>query len=124
MKSKQNKPKNKQAQHIQDKVKKPPVHKPEINEKIIADMLEKEFGNFLNLLSDVVDSGINVVLVAHAIQRKVEEPDQLGQYDHYELKLEKRNGPLPKEWADAILFAKFKNIIITDCVNSTIFYSG
>ncbi|WP_373712108.1 ATP-binding protein [Jeotgalibaca porci] len=76
--------------------------------------LEKEFGNFLNLLSDVVDSGINVVLVAHAIQRKVEEPDQLGQYDHYELKLEKRNGPLPKEWADAVLFAKFKNIIITD----------
>lgn len=80
--------------------------------KFIA--LEKEFGSLLNLLTDVCDSGINIVLVAHAVQRKVEEPDQLGQYDHYELKLEKRNGPLPKEWADAVLFAKFKNTIITD----------
>lgn len=80
--------------------------------KFIA--LQKEFGSLLNLLSDVCDSGINIVLVAHAVQRKVEEPDQLGQYDHYELKLEKRNGPLPKEWADAVLFAKFKNTIITD----------
>lgn len=48
---------------------------------------KEEFGRFLNLLQDIVDSGINVVLTAHAQMRKFEQPDELGAYDRWELKL-------------------------------------
>ncbi|MDD4566080.1 MAG: ATP-binding protein [Eubacteriales bacterium] len=74
--------------------------------------LKEEFGRFLNLLQDVVDSGINVVLTAHAQIRKFEQPDEMGAYDRFELKLGKKTSsqtsPLVKEWADALLFCNYK----------------
>ena len=76
--------------------------------------LSKEFGNLLNKLSDVIDQGIHVVVTAHAWLRKKEEPDEMGAYDRYELKLEKKTAPLVKEWADMVLFANYKTIVITD----------
>lgn len=76
--------------------------------------LAKEMGGLLNLLSDVVDVGINVVVTAHAMLRKKEEPDEMGAYDRYELKLEKKTAPIVKEWADMVLFANYKTTIITD----------
>ena len=72
----------------------------------------EEFGRFLNLLQDVVDSGINVVLTAHAQIKKFEQPDEMGAYDRWELKLGKKTAsqisPLVKEWADMVLFANYK----------------
>lgn len=73
----------------------------------------EEWGRFLNLLQDVVDvSDIHVVLTAHAIIRKFEQPNEMGAYDRYELKLGKKTAnqtaPLTKEWADMILFANYK----------------
>lgn len=76
--------------------------------------LAKEMGGLLNLLSDVIDVGINVVVTAHAMLRKKEEPDEMGAYDRYELKLEKKTAPIVKEWADMVLFANYKTTIITD----------
>lgn len=76
--------------------------------------LTKEMGGLLNLLSDVIDAGINVTITAHAMLRKKEEPDEMGAYDRYELKLEKKVAPLVKEWADMVLFANYKTTIITD----------
>lgn len=77
---------------------------------------KEEFGRFLNLLIEVVDSGINVVLTAHAILRKFEQPDELGSYDRWELKLGKKTtnliSPLVKEWADMVLFANYKTISV------------
>ena len=74
--------------------------------------LEEELGRFLNVLQDVVDMGINVVLTAHAQIRKFEQPDEMGAYDRYELKLGKktsaRTSALVKEWADMVLFANYK----------------
>lgn len=73
---------------------------------------KEEFGRFLNRLSDVIDVGINVVLTAHAQLRKFEQPDELGAYDRWELKLGKKTSsqtsPLVKEWADMLLFANYK----------------
>jgi len=73
---------------------------------------KEEFGRFLNLLEDVVDLGIHVVLAAHAQIRKFEQPDEMGAYDRYELKLGKKTSsqtsPLVKEWADMVLFANYK----------------
>lgn len=74
--------------------------------------VKEEFGKFLNRLSDVIEEGINVVLTAHAQLRKFEQPDEMGAYDRWELKLGKKTSsqtsPLVKEWADMLLFANYK----------------
>lgn len=78
---------------------------------------KEEFGRFLNLLSEVVDAGINVVITAHSQIRKFEQPDELGAYDRYELKLGKKTqsqtSPLLKEWADMVLFANYKTLAVS-----------
>lgn len=76
----------------------------------------EEFGRFLNQLEDVIESGVHVVLTAHAQMRKFEQPDEMGAYDRYELKLGKKTAsqtaPLVKEWADMLLFANYKTYSI------------
>lgn len=74
--------------------------------------LEEETGRFLNSLSDLIERGINVVVNAHATMRKFEQPDELGAYDRWELKLQKKTAPLYKEWADLILFCNYKTLVI------------
>ncbi|GBG94951.1 hypothetical protein LFYK43_14100 [Ligilactobacillus salitolerans] len=74
--------------------------------------LGTEMGNLLDKLSEVIDAGINVVITAHAWLRKKEEPDEVGSYDRYELKLEKKTAPIVKEWADTILFANYKTYVV------------
>lgn len=73
---------------------------------------KEEFGRFLDRLSEVTDAGVNVVLTAHAQMRKFEQPDEMGAYDRWELKLGKKTtsqtSPLVKEWADMVLFANYK----------------
>jgi len=77
--------------------------------------LSEEFGRLLNLLSEVIDVGINVGVSAHAKMRKFEEPNEMGSYDRWELKLEKQTAPLLKEWADMVLFANYKvNVVNVD----------
>nr|WP_257007189.1 ATP-binding protein [Enterococcus gilvus] len=76
--------------------------------------LAEQMGTLLNRLSEVIDLGINVVVTAHAMLRKKEEPDEMGAFDRYELKLEKKAAPLVKEWADMVLFANYKTTVITD----------
>lgn len=77
----------------------------------------EEWGRFLNQLQDVIDiANINVVLTAHAIIRKFEQPNEMGAYDRYELKLGKKTtaqtSPLTKEWADMVLFANYKTFSV------------
>jgi hypothetical protein len=74
--------------------------------------VREEFGKLLNRLSEVTDKGITVVLCAHAIMRKFEQPDELGSYDRWELKLSKQVAPLVKEWADEIIFANYKTYTV------------
>ncbi len=74
--------------------------------------LTEEFGRLLNLLQELVDIGIHVVINAHAKMRKFEQPDEMGAYDRWELKLQKQTAPLLKEWADMVLFANYKTIVV------------
>lgn len=74
--------------------------------------LAEEFGRLLNLLEDVVSAGITVVLTAHATMRKFEQPDEMGAYDRWEMKLGKKTAPLVKEWADMVLFANYKTLTV------------
>ena len=76
---------------------------------------KEEFGRLLNKLQDLIESGMNVVLTAHAMVRKFERPDQ-PPYDRYELKLNKaasqKISDMVKEWADMLLFANYKEEVL------------
>lgn len=78
--------------------------------------LEEEIGKFLNKLSDLVEMGINVVLTAHAKITKFEQPDEMGAYDRWELKLGNKTtaktSALVKEWADMVLFMNYKTFSV------------
>ena len=74
--------------------------------------LAEEFGRLLNLLSEAVERDINVVLIAHAKMRKFEQPDEMGAYDRWEMKLSTKTAPLAKEWADILLFANYKTYAV------------
>lgn len=74
--------------------------------------LVEEFGRLLNLLEELVEIGIHVVVTAHASMRKFEQPDEMGGYDRWELKLQKKTAPLLKEWADMVLFSNYKTFVV------------
>ena len=74
--------------------------------------VQEEFGRLLNKLSELINVGVNVVMTAHAQMRKFEQPDELGAYDRWELKMLKQTSPMVKEWADAILFCNYKTIVV------------
>lgn len=74
--------------------------------------LQEEFGKLLNALEDVINAGMNVVVTAHAKMRKFEQPDEMGAYDRWEMKLTKQVAPMVKEWADMVLFANYKTYVV------------
>ena len=85
-------------------------------------MLAEEFAVFLTWCEAAINSGFNVVILAHAIMKTVTKPDDMGAYDHWELKLPgnttNKIGPLVKEWADLLLFADYKTVLVTDEANN------
>ena len=74
--------------------------------------LAEAFGRLLEMLSGLAENGVHVVLTAHAVMRKFEQPDEMGAYDRWELKLQKKTAPLVKEWADLLLFANYKTLSV------------
>ena len=74
-----------------------------------------EFEKLLNKLSEIVAKGVNVVLLAHAAMRKQELPEEMGAFDRWELKLQsKQVKAMVKEWADMVLFANYKTMVVED----------
>jgi hypothetical protein len=77
---------------------------------------EKEMiGRFLDRTDRLIAAGINVVLLCHAITRKTTLPEEMEEYDHWELKLGSKTtnkiAPLLKEWSDMTLFLAFRTNI-------------
>lgn len=72
----------------------------------------EEFARMLNLLEDLRLRGVHIFLVAHAMLRKFEQPDEMGSYDKWELKLSKKVAPMVKEFVDALLFANYEIIVV------------
>ena len=80
----------------------------------------EEFGRLLNLLTEVIEKGVHVVITGHAQLRKVELPEEMGAYDHWEMKTSKKVAPMIREWADMVLFANYKvNVINVDKQGAT-----
>lgn len=75
--------------------------------------LDDEFGRFLMSLNALIEAGIHVIFVAHAVIREIELPDEGGSFDKYELKCSKRISPLLKEWSDNMFFVNYK-IVVTE----------
>lgn len=90
-------------------------------------LVKERFAPMLQLLDEVVDAGINVVLLGHAILSKVERPEETNSYDKWSMKLidTKRvsNAALVKEWADMVLFLDYQVYVTvsdkTDKVKAT-----
>lgn len=80
--------------------------------------LTEEFARFLVQLDACIGQGVNVVVLAHAVLKTVTLPEEMGTYDHWELKLSSKTtnkvAPLVKEWADLLLFANYKTILVED----------
>ncbi len=78
----------------------------------------EEMGKLMNKLTDVVEAGINVVVTAHCALRKFEQPDEMGAYDRYEMKLQTSQkcstAGMVKEWADCVLFANYQTYSVKD----------
>ena len=73
---------------------------------------KEKFQSLLNALRKITESGIHVVLICHAQIQKFEQPDELGAYDRWTLKLSKHDTPLVKEWSSMILFCNFKTLVV------------
>ena len=74
----------------------------------------ENFQELLKACDKCIEAGINIVFTAHAQMRKFEQPDEMGAYDRWEMKLSKKVAPLLKEWADMVLFCNYKTDVITD----------
>ena len=78
----------------------------------------EEWLKLMEAFDAVKDAGMNVTVIAHARQRKIELPDQTGSFDHWEMKLSKQVAPVLKEWADLLLFLNYKTYVVTTDNNS------
>jgi hypothetical protein len=70
----------------------------------------------LDSLTGLVNTGMDVVILAHETSRKVEpleNRDATGTYDHHELKLSKTVSPLFMEWADVVIFCAYKTFLVS-----------
>lgn len=72
----------------------------------------ERFGELLNIFNEIVEKGVNVVVTAHAWLRKVELPEEMGSYDHWEMKTSKKVAPMIREWGDMVLFLNYKTVIV------------
>ena len=75
---------------------------------------KQKMQQILEVLDAIVAQGVHVVLVCHSMIRKFEQPDEMGSYDRYMLKLNEKNiAPIVKEWLDMLLFCNYKTDVVT-----------
>lgn len=75
-------------------------------------MVAEKWQQVLKAFDMCIAKGIHVVITAHAKMQKIEQPDDMGSYDHWGMKLSKQAAPLIKEWADMVLFLNYKTITV------------
>ena len=72
---------------------------------------------FLESTDKLIKAGIHVILICHAVSRKTTLPEEIDEFDHWELKLGNKTtnkiAPLLKEWSDMTLFLAFKTQIMS-----------
>lgn len=82
-------------------------------------VLESKWSRVLDALTIIQSKhGVHVVVCAHANLRTVTNPEAVGSYDHWELKMSKKGGAKLKEWCDFLLFLHHKVIVTKDGMKS------
>ncbi len=80
-----------------------------------SQFVHAEFSKLLVKLDKLIVKGVNVVLLAHALMRKQELPEEMGAFDRWELKLQSKQVKAQlKEWADAVLFGNYRTLVVED----------
>lgn len=74
--------------------------------------MDKTFRTVLDELTEISEKGVHVVLTAHFDTKEVSDPDQLTAYSKYVLKMQKKTCSAVLEWADEVLFLRFRDTII------------
>lgn len=54
--------------------------------------------------------GMHVIVLAHSVVRTFKNPEDVGDYDRYEMSLNTKAGGLLKQWADAVLFGAYETL--------------
>lgn len=76
----------------------------------------EKVARFLESTDRLIKAGIHVILICHAVTRKTTLPEELDEFDHWELKLGNKTtnkiAPLLKEWSDMTLFLAFKTQVM------------
>ena len=76
-------------------------------------LLEEKWAKWLDSLTEIcMGLGMHIVVLAHAMMRKFEQPEEVGAFDRWEMKLEKKVSAKQKEWSDLLLFFGYKTLVI------------
>lgn len=76
-------------------------------------LLEEKWAKWLDSLSDICYGlGVHIVVLAHAMMRKFEQPEEAGAFDRWEMKLQKKPSAKMKEWSDMLLFVGYKTLVV------------
>ena len=75
---------------------------------------KRNMASVLDKLTSLVNTGFDVIVLAHDTQRKVEptEKNNGKTYDHAELRLSKSVASLFTDWADVIIYVAFKTFLV------------
>ena len=75
---------------------------------------KRNMASVLDNLTSLVNTGFDVIVLAHDTQRKVEptEKNNGKTYDHAELRLSKSVASLFTDWADVIIYVAFKTFLV------------
>lgn len=74
--------------------------------------LDKNFRDLLDELTEISEMGIHIVLTAHFDVKDQNDPDQMAAYSKYVLKMQKKTCSAVLEWADQVLFIRFRDVVI------------
>jgi hypothetical protein len=75
-------------------------------------ILEAKWAKWLDSLTEIcMGKGIHIVVLAHAMMRKFEQPEEIGAFDRWEMKLQKKTSAVLKEWSDMLLFVSYKTLV-------------
>ena len=73
--------------------------------------VSEAFARIFRHLNEMMDAGLSVIVLAHCGTANFDNPIGAN-FTRYEAKLEKRSRPIPKEWADVILFGLFDDSVV------------
>lgn len=76
-------------------------------------LLELWRKDLIERLDKLIARGLNVCLLAHAVMRKQENPDD-PPYDRWELNLQKKIAPAVRAWADLLLFCNWEVFVVEE----------